>query len=296
MTLLRQAIRDDADAGIRETAEFIGPQGTSVFGYSHLPSSRTHGGVVVCSPIHAEFIRNYRREVLIGRGLAAAGVAVQRFHYRGHGNSGGQLEDATFDTMVEDSILAAEHLREKTKVTRIAFFGTRFGAIIAAAAARRFGPSPMVLWDPVSDPVQYFRDIVRAHQIQTLKSRSRGGTAEDLFDVLERSGSIDILGYVITRSLYMSAQSHSLEEETGTEPKPMLVVRRGQDSRGHRGLSDLVDRWRTRGFDVESLSIGRTEAWWFTAGALLAKEALTEPVDVSVEWLIRSLVRSEVDA
>lgn len=290
MTLTHRATRVDGDVGIREIAEFFGPDRLRMFGFTHLPLSSATGGVVVCSPLYAEFIRNYRREVLLGRLLASQGVAVQRFHYRGEGNSDGDPGDLNFENMLDDALAAAERLVESAGVARLAFFGTRWGGLVAAAAARRFDVAPLALWDPVVDPSQYLADIFRARRLQALKEGSRDlQSAAGLMEQLNRDGAIHILGYSVSHSLYESGRGRSLEREVGSSPRPLLIVQLGRDPRLHRGLTDLVTRWQESGFDVESPSIGRQEAWWFTAGALVNREALTQPVDVTVNWLIRTL-------
>jgi len=83
------ATRLDAGGSIEE-ASFIGPEGRAMFAFLHLPDGApVLGGLVVCSPMDAETLRHYRKEVLLGRMLAPRGVAVLRFHYRGAGNSDG---------------------------------------------------------------------------------------------------------------------------------------------------------------------------------------------------------------
>jgi len=288
-SLPHQAKRIDPATGVREIAEFFGPEEPRTFGFTHLPSSRPVGGVVICSPLYAEFNRNYRREVLIARQLASLGVAVQRFHYRGHGNSQGGIHDATFDTMLDDALAAAQRLVDSAGVNNLAFFGTRFGGLVAASAATRFGKAPLVLWDPVLNHSQYLRDIYRAYRIQALKEGARSSeSAEGMEEHLRRDGELDILGYTITRSLYEGVQDRSLDKEVGLSPRPLLVIRFGRDPRLERGISELVLRWQMAGFDVNHLSIGRQEAWWFTSGALVIQEALTEPVDLTVDWLMKT--------
>ena len=289
MVLTRQASWVDRETGSREIAEFFGPGEMKMMGFTHLPPASASAGVVVCSPLYAELLRNYRREVLIGRLLASRGIAVQRFHYRGHGNSDGRVDDATFETMRDDAIAAARHLVETTGISRVAFFGTRLGALVAAAAARHFGAAPLALWDPVLDPSQYFRDIFRASKIQALKQGGTSRSTEDPLERLARDGSIDILGYSVTHRLYESGRGRSLIEEVGSEPRSTLVLQLGNDQRLHRGCAELVSRWQGLGFDAEGLSVGQQEAWWFTAGALVIKEELTQPVELTAGWLMRKL-------
>ena len=52
------------------------------------------GGVVACPSIYQDLFAGYRDEVLLARSLAARGIAVQRFHYRGAGHSDGDVAGA----------------------------------------------------------------------------------------------------------------------------------------------------------------------------------------------------------
>ncbi|MDP8959415.1 MAG: alpha/beta hydrolase, partial [Actinomycetota bacterium] len=132
-----------AGSGGWEEAWWFGPDGQRLFGFLHLPEGRPRAGIVVCSPLHAEFLRNYRREVLVARALAARGFAVQRFHYRGTGSSDGQASEATYETMRQDALLAAGHVLERSGATRLGFLGTRWGALVAAAGAAGFPGAPL---------------------------------------------------------------------------------------------------------------------------------------------------------
>ena len=131
---LTEAGFTDAD-GVRQVAGFYGPAGHRTFGVLHLPTAEPSAGVVICPALHSDFERTYRIDVLLGRALSAQGYAVHRFHYRGHGNSEEAPSGATFDTMREDAVLAAERLRRITGVGTVAFAGTRWGALVATAAA-----------------------------------------------------------------------------------------------------------------------------------------------------------------
>lgn len=292
MIALSQASRTDPTSGIREIAEYFGHE-ERMFGFTHLPREDARAGVVVCSPLYAEFNRNYRREVIIGRHLASMGVAVQRFHYRGHGNSDGRIREATYDAMRADALAAANMLIERAGTDRLAFFGTRFGALLAASTSAAFPGAPLALWDPVFDGQQYLRDIARAQRIQALGANRGKSPAPGLLEELEKAGAIHVLGYTITHALYASSSDHNLIDELGSSGRRILIVRLGSDPRLDRRTSEAIAGWRAADFEVDHRSMGAQEAWWFTAGALVVKEALTEPVDVTVEWLFRTLTEKE---
>jgi len=161
--------RVDRRLGIVETLGFFGSGPLRMFGCTHAPQGRALGGVVICSPVLGEFLRNYRNEVMLARDLAVSGFAVQRFHYRGSGHSDGEWCDATFETMRDDAIVAAEWLKAATGVSDIAFVGTRWGALIAASAIPRFPMAPLVVIEPPLDCSRYFREVLRWRLMRELK-------------------------------------------------------------------------------------------------------------------------------
>jgi pimeloyl-ACP methyl ester carboxylesterase len=284
------AARVDETTGTREIAEFVSAEREAMFSLTHVPGSSIEACVVVCSPLYAEFIRNYRREVVIARRLSAAGIAVARFHYRGQGNSQGNSHDSTFDTMRDDTIRMAERVLEATGVRRLAFFGTRFGGLIAAAAAARFEGTPLLVWDPILDASQYLRDIYRVQKIQALRLPGReAGGADSLLDQLQRTGRVQVLGYTISRSLYESSAERTLEKELGSVPRSILLLRLGKDPRLDKGLDQLIERWTRQRFNVESRSLGQREPWWFTSGAATKLELLNQVSDETVDWLTQTL-------
>lgn len=278
-----QTTRIDRGTGVQEIAEFFTVGAVKMFGFTHLPAAPVHAGVVICSPLYAEFTRNYRREVLVGRRLAALGIAVQRFHYRGHGNSDGLNDEMNLDTMCDDAVEAAERLVQRSRVERLAFLGTRLGVFPAAAAARDYPGASLVFWDPITDPGQYLTEVFRTARIHALKSGPGVETGEEMLERFERDGAFHVLGYTIPHSLSSSGRGHVLEREVGSSPRRMFILRLGRDPRLSRVLPELADRWRDAGFGIEMRTSNKQEPWWFTNGALVAKEALTEPVDLTVD-------------
>ena len=174
-----EATRLDATNGTEERISFRGPAGDRVFSCLYLPASTARGCVLICSPMYAEFTRNYRREVLLARKLAADGFAVERFHYRGTGNSDGAGSDVTFETMRDDARTTLEHLRTESGVELVFLVGTRWGAMVASAAASLVPDASLVLWEPLLETARFFRDAFRTRMVAELKSGSDNPTKSD---------------------------------------------------------------------------------------------------------------------
>ena len=271
---------------VLEEATLIGPAARRMFTVLHLPASRLIGGVVICSPLHAEFAHNYRREVLIARDLAMHGVAVQRFHYVGTGNSDGDSDALTWESMQRDAHVASDLLRDRTSVEMLSFLGTRMGAFAAVGAAARFPGSPLALWEPCLDAAGYFRDIVRHAVIRDVaQSASSAGTSRPSFDDIEQ-GSADILGYSVGAPLYASFAGRHLRDELATDPRELLLIQLDRNDRMRAGFADLIhDRIANR-HPTEARAVRTNESWWFLGDPADSRRPTKAVVDATSRWLL----------
>jgi hypothetical protein len=255
---------------------------------------------VICAPVLAELVANYRREVLLSSALAAKGIAVLRFHYRGTGHSDGSSAQMTFDSMCADALVAARHLGEKAGTRMIAFAGTRLGGLVAASAGAQTGDSPLVLWEPALDATRYFRDVYRAYLMNNLKeNESTSATARSLADELSASDSFDLLGYSIDRPLYESSLGRSLEEGLGVAPRSILLAQIGPSQKLKSAFADLQDRLAARGFRVKAHAIIEREAWWLTGDQWRTeetREGTRSLVNITSDWLAEEFAKRGVSA
>jgi acetyl esterase/lipase len=286
---LQTAVKIDADDGVREEAAFFGGP-DRLFGVTYLPADPAVG-VVICSPIHAELLRNYRREVLLARELARSGYAVQRFQYRGSGNSDGDPADETFESLCQDAEAAAARLVETAGVERLVFIGTRLGAVAAAVTARAAGAAALAMWEPVLNADRYFREIFRGHLVSGLKKTEDGEERKPQQELRER-GSVDVLGYSIDRPLFESVRARRLLDESADAPPHVLLVQIG----GGRGLradaASLVERWREAGASVRTHQLEGSEPWWFGGTPQISGEdpdRSGELTEVTSQWMLQSV-------
>jgi hypothetical protein len=258
---MRQGDRVDDALGIRERVEITGGQ----FRFVHLPgaeSSQVVSGAVVCPSLGDEARRNYRREFLLGRALATRGIPVERFHYRGTGSSQGDPAAVTFHTMVEDAVAAGRRLERETRVRRLAFVGTRWGALVASAAGRRFERPALVLWEPAVDGASFFRELFRVSAIRELSARGGNGSSQALRR-LRAEGSMDIRGHEFHLALYDSAAGLSLEEEVSGKAASVLLAQFSAKRSLRPAYARLVERLRGAGVRVDVHFVERREQWWF---------------------------------
>lgn len=275
---------EDPATGIVEEAGFADVNGDRLFTVRHLPPDAAVAGLVMCCPIFAEFEKNYRREVPLARSLASAGIAVQRFHYRGTGHS----DDAamTFDTMRQDALVAARSLLERTNVTGIGVMGTRLGGLVAAGAAGEFPGAPLALWDPVVAPDRYFREVIRYRRVLEMR-QGRETDAGDFREELRRNGAAEVVGYQLRRELYESMVARNLLRELGPVARAVLLVQFGQPQRPLRAeYRQLRDELTGVGLEIDTAIAPLDEAWLFATQWQPPERLLT----LTAEWLRRRLV------
>ncbi len=261
-----------------------------MFGCVHLPNEPIRAAVLVCSPFQCEFLANYRREVLLADALAARGVAVGRFHYRGTGHSDGESSEVTFDTARDDAAEAMKWLSERAQSEAVGFIGTRWGALVAAQMAAGTPKAPLALWEPALDGRRYFREVFRFRAMAQLSGGSE--THTDPFEEMQRVGFADVSGFPIDRAIFESSSERQLSQAIGALPRQVLLLQvdRRRDLRAE--YAELVDRLNERGIAVDVQSIVGEEAWWFPGSRWQeesAKERSKVMVELTVDWFSKQL-------
>jgi alpha/beta superfamily hydrolase len=283
------AVRVDDRIGIREEAEFFG-RSELLFGFRHLPRGEPTSCVVVCSPLIADFRKNYRREVLLGRALAADGIAVQRFHYRGTaGHSDGDPTAVTFETLTRDASDAAARVTEVTGAPLRAFVGTRLGALVAARAVGSYEDAALALWEPITNVDAYYREGFRARQIRDLREQAAtSGSAKNLARELELQGRVDVLGFTVWHRLYESVRHHSLEHGLSRSGAAVLLVQIGASQELRREYDELLRGLRSAGRSVEARVVRAGTSWWLSeadGNDVIQNDGSPEVVEVTRRWI-----------
>jgi pimeloyl-ACP methyl ester carboxylesterase len=297
---MSNATRTDPETGVVDEVGFFGEGPERMFGALHLPPDEPSAAVLVCSPYQSEFLANYRNEVTLGRALAARGIAAGRFHYRGTGHSDGTSAEVSFGSMHRDALEAMRWFRERVPTGPIAIVGTRWGAVVAASAARSFPRAPLVLWDPAIDGGRYFRDVFRLGRMAQLSDGEPDGNVPAAVDHaarIARDGVTDLVGFQIHRAFYDSAADRDLVAELGDDPRPVLLVQVDLRDRLRAEYADLASRLEEVGFAVDAHVEQGQEAWWFPGtrwqdAAVAERRARIDAATVA--WLVERLTPAVV--
>jgi pimeloyl-ACP methyl ester carboxylesterase len=276
---------DLAIDGCRELPAFVGPTGGAVFACLHLPSRPTGRLVLLCSSIAAEWKYNYRREVLLSRRLAKLGIATVRLHYLGTGHS--DDGEVTFGSMVDDVARVREWACRQVDVEQVVYFGSRLGAMVAAAAGRP-DRAPLACWNAPATGAAYFSEIFRILRVGRLAG---AGTVDDMpapKDLLRSGEPLDVLGYTLGPALYLSASTLSFGDELGPPSRTVSLVEIGDASHAQQAARHAASL-RERGFDVATSAVEEARSWWLDGSEYPRpdeeREAVGRLVEETAGWL-----------
>lgn len=149
-----------SDQAVTTFETWFGSTDAPLFGSVHVPASgRARGAAVLCAPLGKEHITTYRGMRQLAERLAAAGLMVLRFDYRGQGDSSGDQLDPEAVAGWTSSIAQAVDYVRAAGADRVSLVGLRAGALLASQVAASVGHlESVVLWDPVLSGRSYMRE------------------------------------------------------------------------------------------------------------------------------------------
>lgn len=141
---------------LREDPVRFQVDGEQIVGLLHLPTEENlrpaHGWptLLMLHGFMGHSAGDHRLHTLFARYMAARGVAVLRFDFRGYGNSQGDFEGVTPERQLKDVEAAAQFLRAhaETDPERLMLLGHSLGGLLAAQSAPKVQPHRLVLWSP----------------------------------------------------------------------------------------------------------------------------------------------------
>lgn len=239
------------------------------FGWFHAARSPARGmGVLLCRPMGYEALCAYRTYTRLAQTLADAGFDVVSFDYAGTGDSAGGDADPNRVTAWIDSIGAAMgELKRLGGVSRVALFGLRLGATLAAEAAVRVGGvDSLVMWAPLTSGRALVRQLRAAAACRAIGSGDAG------------SGDIEALGCLYTAETLEALQALDCTKMDRAPARRALII--GRDDMPIQGT--LPAKCRELGMDTTCV------AWPGYAGMMAEPhEAVLEPATLEsiTAWL-----------
>jgi alpha-beta hydrolase superfamily lysophospholipase len=178
----RTAEAGDTSAGAGVPLTFDAA-GSWCFGWFHRAAAPARGvGVLLCRPIGYEAMCTYHAYTQLAETLAQAGFDVLRFDYQGTGDSaGGDGDPDRVAAWLESTERAVAELRRLAGVSRLAMFGVRLGATLAAhVAARVGGIESLVMWAPCPSGRVLVRELRAAAASRAQPASGQSGDIEAL--------------------------------------------------------------------------------------------------------------------
>ena len=237
----RRSVVRDKPSGIAESAVFYESSDSFQSGVTTVGPQEPTAAVLICNSLYAEGLRNFRRETIVARALAAVGIASHRFDYRGTGNSAGETSEITLDSLADDIATAADHLAEMVGSLPLGVVATRLATIPVARVVGRLNPRALVLWQPVVDYGRFFKRLERNKGIQ---DRSEALRAEKF-------------GFEVD----------SVHGDLATFDGRVRVIQISQREVPQKPLQAFIDTLGARGVDADlHVVAGEEENWWFRTG------------------------------
>jgi pimeloyl-ACP methyl ester carboxylesterase len=208
-----------------------------------------------------------RAEAIAARIVAANGYSAFVYHPRAHGDSAGDLEDVTFEDLIDDAVNAATYARNRTGASQIVWVGIRFGALVAANAIRRITDSTaLALWEPALSARDYLLKSMRHVIYNEMALGERPTlTVDQMSQRFERDGKISLLAFDLYRKFFESAREVELLDALQPWRGPTLIAQFQKHSRLSRAHNQLREALVGRGLSVRALlHRGRdgTDPWW----------------------------------
>ena len=129
--------------------------------YAALHGAPGATGVLLVPPLLHELPRSRRFLAEVAHEFAEMGFPCLRFDFHGTGDSSGDSDALDFASMQRDLDLAAEALRTRTGVARIAVVAWRGSALAVQEWLARGGRAQaVVLWEPIWDGASWLRELI----------------------------------------------------------------------------------------------------------------------------------------
>lgn len=182
----------------------------TLFGLLYTPEKPNGKAVLILHPFAEEKKSSQRSLVEIAKTLMEHGCYVLLFDLRGCGDSDGDFSEIGIEVWMQDIAVAAELLRQYSKITLLTLVGLRMGSYLALLyGSSNLGVNYTILIEAILDPIDYLKKVLRSKLIKELLTAGNIETNRNtLIEQLGNNITIDFDGYPITGKFYQELCRH----------------------------------------------------------------------------------------
>jgi len=229
---------DQSNGRLHEQAGYFTVPGAHLYTVLHQvpePVAR----VLLVGSFASERHFSYHPWVRWARYLAARGIEVLRYDYRGIGESTGVFEEMSFENWVEDIRLLSDWVAARSPSVPFLLHGLEIGAILAAKTFQRGIGDALLMWSPPTSANHALRSsLLRwAGLEQLLESPENRRSASEYIRQLEQGSPIEVQGYQWSSRLWRDSFHFDMPINMEGEPssyglseKPVKIIKFGKDS------------------------------------------------------------------
>lgn len=232
----------------------------------HQPATQTarRGAVVYVHPFAEEMNKSRRMAALQARALAAAGYAVLQIDLHGCGDSSGDFGDATWESWIDDVMLACDWLQQRS-AGELWLWGLRTGCLLASDAAGQLNRvNRLLLWQPLVSGKQFLQQFLRLKIAGEMQGGDSKGLMDRLRTQLARGEAVEIAGYRLSPGLAGGLERAELRLPESTVRLEWIDLSGKTDGSISPLASARLEQWRLAGRTVRGHAVCGP-AFWQTA-------------------------------
>ncbi len=228
---------------IIETPTFLKSGNYRLFCINYRPEKgHCTDAIILCQPFIEEHLSSLRVLVNFARTLAFHGYHALRFDYMGYGDSEGNFEDTTVESMINDIDSTVKYLKHSYQLKKVGLFGIRFGSTLAALAAEKGTAIDFLIHvAPIVDGNSYIDQCLRSNlATQMTIYRKIVKTRDQLVHELISGGFVNIDGYLLSRELYTQVKNINLVDQIKRKDLDVLLLQISKET--NRAINELYKK------------------------------------------------------